>query len=449
MHTAAASSIVTMALLLASNAAMARDLPLLGGPGGGTTNLRCPAGQHLVGFQARSGLWVDAITIQCSGLLQVSERVRHTGISPGGSAGGGGGGLGRVTNCQEGTAVGSIGVNIFSDKTKMVRDISFGCVNRTVSGGGMRTVGNATSGTFPPTQSCARGEAAVGVNTRSGTYVDAIGLICDPINVRQAGPDNTDLCNAYADRMMKRVAEARQLNCRGWAFDTTRAGNLKQCLSYGAKAAQTITFSEGPFDAVLKACRDKGSAGSGSGSGATTPSCPANRGDPVPAAWADMLAAHNEKRKLHCACPLSWSASLASGAQAYATQCKLGIHGSKGENLATSVAVSNGVAKLPAKSNPQAFQDAWYSENKAYVFDSPQLVLEGASMNGHFTQVVWKGSTQLGCGIATCRMKVKMRYSDGREQEEVHDGTQWVCRYSPFGNDASQLREQVSAATCK
>ena len=36
---------------------------------------------------------------------------------------------------------------------------------------------------------------------------------------------------------------------------------------------------------------------------------------------------------------------------------------------------------------------------------------------GHFTQLVWKGSTQIGCGVASC-------------------GGQnfWVCRYSPPGN---------------
>jgi hypothetical protein len=200
---------------------------------------------------------------------------------------------------------------------------------------------------------------------------------------------------------------------------------------------------------VLKACPNTGSAGSGSGSVSTTLTCAANPGDPVPAAWADMLAAHNEKRKLHCACPLSWSASLASGAQTYASKCNLGVHGSSGENLATAVVVSNGVAKLPAKPNAQAFQDAWYSENTAYSFTSPRLVLENPGMNGHFTQVVWKGSTQLGCGIATCKMKVKMKYSDGREVDEIHDGTQWVCRYSPAGNNPAQLREQISDATCK
>jgi hypothetical protein len=36
---------------------------------------------------------------------------------------------------------------------------------------------------------------------------------------------------------------------------------------------------------------------------------------------------------------------------------------------------------------------------------------------GHYTQIVWRASTQVGCGVATCG------------GEEV-----WTCQYSPAGN---------------
>jgi hypothetical protein len=41
---------------------------------------------------------------------------------------------------------------------------------------------------------------------------------------------------------------------------------------------------------------------------------------------------------------------------------------------------------------------------------------------GHFTQVIWRSSKQLGCGMALCR-----------------GNHFWVCRYSPAGNVGGQL----------
>jgi hypothetical protein len=58
--------------------------------------------------------------------------------------------------------------------------------------------------------------------------------------------------------------------------------------------------------------------------------------------------------------------------------------------------------------------DNWYGEIKLYDFSRP-----GASFNaGHFTQVIWRASTQLGCGI------------------EVLNGNMFfaVCQYLDRGN---------------
>lgn len=171
-----------------------------------------------------------------------------------------------------------------------------------------------------------------------------------------------------------------------------------------------------------------------------------------------MLKAHNDKRKLHCVKPLTWSADLARGAQAYASKCNLGVHastqerGGAGENMALFFQwkTQNGVETpvLPAKTDAAAFQEAWYCEIKNYNFNSPKF--EGGftqnckRVNGHFTQVVWKDTTQLGCGRAICDVKG----SDGK----THKGTSWVCRYSPSGNmntsDPNVLKQQVLQPKC-
>ena len=51
--------------------------------------------------------------------------------------------------------------------------------------------------------------------------------------------------------------------------------------------------------------------------------------------------------------------------------------------------------------------DMWYNElhNPGYNFNNPGY----SSGIGHFTQVVWKGSTKLGCGVSG--MYVCCRYS--------------------------------------
>ena len=68
----------------------------------------------------------------------------------------------------------------------------------------------------------------------------------------------------------------------------------------------------------------------------------------------------------------------------------------------------------------------WYDEIKDYDFNKP-----GFSMaTGHFTQVVWKSSSALGCGIA---MGAK-------------NGVNWVYgvgQYTPPGNVIDNFSENV------
>ena len=162
------------------------------------------------------------------------------------------------------------------------------------------------------------------------------------------------------------------------------------------------------------------------------PKVPAAGG--VPAEWADMLNAHNDKRKLHCVAALQWSADLAAKAQAWANKCTNTHEGTGGENLAFF---------YPAgQSNTTAFQNSWYCEVKWYDFNNPKIVggfKNGcdAPVNGHFTQVVWKGTTQLGCGKQTCTINGQT-------------GTYWVCKYSPAGNfnDTNSLQANVLPPKC-
>merc|ERR1712039_843832 len=65
--------------------------------------------------------------------------------------------------------------------------------------------------------------------------------------------------------------------------------------------------------------------------------------------------------------------------------------------------------------------DLWYDEIK---YTNGGLTSAFSSNTGHYTQVVWKDSTHLGCGI---------------------EGTLLVCQYGKAGNVMGQFDAQVKA----
>jgi hypothetical protein len=167
--------------------------------------------------------------------------------------------------------------------------------------------------------------------------------------------------------------------------------------------------SAGPGDIVDSGAGAGGDgAGGGSGGGGSGGAAPPG----LPADLAAVLARHNERRAKHGAPPMVWDADLDSQAQAYAATCPSGhSHAAgQGENLAW------GHASLVAAA------DAWYDEVASYDYGNPTF----SGSTGHFTQMVWKASTRLGCGSnGGCGMKT------------------YVCRYAPAGNVIGQFADQV------
>lgn len=200
-------------------------------------------------------------------------------------------------------------------------------------------------------------------------------------------------------------------------------------------------------------------AGGGGGGGGTTTGGGSGSTGGVPAEWNEMLKAHNDFRKQHCSPPLQWDANLAAAAQKYAETCTLGVHGAPNENLATALSfrTSNGVTTdvIPAKSDSAAFTETWSCEEPFYPYkdpkicggfkskcDEPKPECNGNPVTGHYTQVVWKSATKVGCGRATCSMK--------DSQGKTHKGTNWVCRYDTGNtNTPDALRQNVMPVGCK
>uniref|UniRef100_A0A0N5BJE1 SCP domain-containing protein n=1 Tax=Strongyloides papillosus TaxID=174720 RepID=A0A0N5BJE1_STREA len=134
-----------------------------------------------------------------------------------------------------------------------------------------------------------------------------------------------------------------------------------------------------------------------------------------------ILKESNEYRAAHDAKPLSVDPAIEKKAQAYAEHlAKIGqmVHDPKnhqdklGENLAFGSPV---IAHIGVK--------LWYDEIKDYNFNS-QGFKHGT---GHFTQLVWKSSSKVGCGVAA-----------------GSSGVFTVCKYSPPGNLQGAYKENVS-----
>ncbi|KFY91217.1 hypothetical protein V498_05571 [Pseudogymnoascus sp. VKM F-4517 (FW-2822)] len=100
-----------------------------------------------------------------------------------------------------------------------------------------------------------------------------------------------------------------------------------------------------------------------------------------------ILETHNFYRKEHNASALAWNRTSAAFAADWAEACEFEHSGGPtGENLA---------AGYP---NATASIDAWGTERDEYDFNKADFSHE----TGHFTQVVWKDTTTVGCGRRKC-----------------------------------------------
>jgi len=148
-----------------------------------------------------------------------------------------------------------------------------------------------------------------------------------------------------------------------------------------------------------------------------------------PAAMQGMLAAHNQLRATLGLAPLLWSGQMQAYAQQWAghlaqTGCRIQHRShahadplNAGENLywASPLSWSDGRTEVQAIS-PAAVAQDWASEAAAYALAS-NACRPGVEC-GHYTQMVWRATTEVGCGMAVC----------------PDQGQIWVCNYNPPGN---------------
>lgn len=127
------------------------------------------------------------------------------------------------------------------------------------------------------------------------------------------------------------------------------------------------------------------------------------------------LDKHNELRARNGAKPLTWNYEAAKWAEEHTKSCVMSHSQNRpgyGENLAFGYG------------SPAEAIQAWYDEIDSYRANPGRFSMEA----GHFTQVVWKATSELGCYNRNC---------NGRQY--------LMCEYKSPGNVGGQFEANVQA----
>ena len=177
-------------LVVSAQAQTDAKLESIGGPGGGQFVARCPQGQFLTGVDLRYGDDVDAIKIICVaayGPADVGPPVTGGEVF----GGSGGGQVEKIVCPKENPVVTGMYVNAWGEDTLVVGSIGLYCGvaattqvlrDMDILHSGNHTGGASITSREPKrangTQRCPTSLVAVGINGRSGIWLDAVGLIC-------------------------------------------------------------------------------------------------------------------------------------------------------------------------------------------------------------------------------------------------------------------------------
>ncbi len=150
-------------------------------------------------------------------------------------------------------------------------------------------------------------------------------------------------------------------------------------------------------------------------------------GDPEPAQLAGITAAHNRVRARvnppasPALRPLRYSSTVAATAQVWADGCNYSHNpgrGALGENIHAYATTGRQPSKIGL-----AAVAAWASEASDYDYSGNTC----GDVCGHYTQIVWRDTTDLGCGVAFCS-------SGSPFGARLPDWWYVVCNYGPPGN---------------
>ncbi|SJL02302.1 uncharacterized protein ARMOST_05628 [Armillaria ostoyae] len=151
--------------------------------------------------------------------------------------------------------------------------------------------------------------------------------------------------------------------------------------------------------------------------------------------WSDaytFLSTHNAIRIQHGASPLTWSYTLADAAQLWVNQCE--FRATDGQLLDTSYGeiIEAGSGEVSIEIAVASF----VADEGTFTFFLSADYTDGSDVLNHFTQVVWKPTTELGCARNTACNGI---FDTGGSQTLI------VCLYNPPGNVIGEATNNVQA----
>jgi uncharacterized protein YkwD len=157
----------------------------------------------------------------------------------------------------------------------------------------------------------------------------------------------------------------------------------------------------------------------------------------------EILAQHNIKRALHVDTPalnnsLTALTEVAQGYSKYLEDNNLFEHSVSefGENLYTFASTEPfQVTEENCKKAAADAVNAWYDEIKFFNWEKPSLDSPLGDV-GHFTQVIWRDTQQVGCGLAIGDSPITFKDNSFYKNYVV-------CNYEKAGNFVNALNENL------
>jgi hypothetical protein len=150
-----------------------------------------------------------------------------------------------------------------------------------------------------------------------------------------------------------------------------------------------------------------------------------------------ILYHHNAARANHNAAPLVWDDAVAATAAQAANTCNFAhfipAGAGQGQNLFTTSGIYFNVTA--------GITESWYKSELPFMngyFGQANLPDSVFHNVGHFTQVVWKGTTRVGCVSIDCGTRMMVNGAVSTLNKYT------VCNYAPAGNVGGQYAINVS-----
>merc|ERR1739838_176707 len=152
---------------------------------------------------------------------------------------------------------------------------------------------------------------------------------------------------------------------------------------------------------------------------------------------ASVLYHHNVARANHNAQPLTWDAKSEANARIAAQKCTFEHYIPQGANQGQNIWASMNSFNVTG-----GITENWYNGELPLMmpyFGQADVPSQNFHAVAHLTQMVWKGTTGVGCASVDCAGKMKV----GGQLSRMDKFT--VCNYAPAGNIYGRFAQNVES----